>query len=204
MDLKNQFGNLDIYLFDQLLRGQIKPGMRVLDAGCGNGRNLAYLLRAGFNVMAVDESENAITQVRALARQLAPEIPESSFRAEPVEAMTFPDHSADATICNAVLHFARAEAHFQEMVREIWRILSPGGIFFARLASTIGMDMSAFEPLPNRRFIQPDGDERFLVDAPFLLATTESLGGQLVDPLKTTVVHEKRCMTTWVVRKTDR
>lgn len=204
MDLKTQFGELDIYLFDQLVRGRIAPGMRVLDAGCGNGRNLAYLLGAGFNVMAVDESEDAITQVRALARRLAPEIPQSSFRVESVEAMTLSDHCAEAIICNAVLHFARDEAHFREMVQETWRILVPGGIFFARLASTIGMDMSAFEPLPNRRFIQPDGDERFLVDAPFLLATTANLGGQLADPLKTTVVHEKRCMTTWVVRKPDR
>ena len=44
-DLQEQFGNIDIYLFDQLLRGRIGPGMRVLDAGCGGGRNLVYLLR---------------------------------------------------------------------------------------------------------------------------------------------------------------
>jgi tellurite methyltransferase len=44
-DLQEQFGPIDIYLFDQLLKGSIQPGMRVLDAGCGSGRNLVYLLR---------------------------------------------------------------------------------------------------------------------------------------------------------------
>jgi SAM-dependent methyltransferase len=204
MTLNEQFGQLDIYLFDQLVRGRIAPGMRVLDAGCGNGRNLAYLMRAGFEVSAVDENEQVIAKVRALAAELAPEIPTSNFRTEPVEAMTLPDGSADAVICSAVLHFARDNDHFLEMLREIWRVLAPGGIFFSRLASTIGMEPSAFEPVGNRRFIQPDGDERFLVDARLLLETTERLAGVLLDPLKTTVVHEKRCMTTWVVRKPER
>ena len=45
--LRAQFGAIDVYLFDQLLRGAIRPGMRVLDAGCGSGRNLVYLLREG-------------------------------------------------------------------------------------------------------------------------------------------------------------
>lgn len=35
LDLHAVFGDVDIYLFDQLLRGPIAPGMRVLDAGCG-------------------------------------------------------------------------------------------------------------------------------------------------------------------------
>ena len=42
MTLQDEFGNIDIYLFDQLLRARLRPGMRVLDAGCGGGRNLVY------------------------------------------------------------------------------------------------------------------------------------------------------------------
>ena len=48
--LRNDFGDIDIYLFDQLLRGRIAPGMRVLDAGCGTGRNLVYLLKHGYEI----------------------------------------------------------------------------------------------------------------------------------------------------------
>jgi hypothetical protein len=40
-----------------------------------------------------------------------------------------------------------------------------------------------------------------VVDEAQLLAITEALGGTLLDPLKTTVVQDQRCMTTWVIRK---
>ena len=59
-----EFGEIDIYLFDQLLRGRIRPEMTVLDAGCGSGRNLVYLLRSGYEVMGVDEAPAAIDAVR--------------------------------------------------------------------------------------------------------------------------------------------
>ena len=52
-----------------------------------------------------------------------------------------------------------------------------------------------------RRFRLPDGSERYLVDEAFLVRLTEELGGQLADPLKTTVVQNQRSMTTWIVRK---
>jgi SAM-dependent methyltransferase len=58
-DLQREFGAIDIYLFDQLLRGRIAPGLRVLDAGCGSGRNLVYLLRSGYEVFAADPDERA-------------------------------------------------------------------------------------------------------------------------------------------------
>jgi hypothetical protein len=47
----------------------------------------------------------------------------------------------------------------------------------------------------------PDGSERYLVDEALLTELAEQLGGQLADPLKTTVVQNQRSMTTWVLRK---
>jgi SAM-dependent methyltransferase len=61
-DLASQFGGIDIYLFDQLLRGRISPAMRVLDAGCGSGRNLVYFVRVGYDVYATDSDPRAIEQ----------------------------------------------------------------------------------------------------------------------------------------------
>src|SRR5215218_4539498 len=90
-DLERQFGQIDIYLFDQLLRGRIRAGMRVLDAACGGGRNLVYLLRAGFEVFGNDASPDAVETVRRLAAELAPQLPAENFRVEPVEGMTFAD-----------------------------------------------------------------------------------------------------------------
>jgi SAM-dependent methyltransferase len=200
LDLSALFGQIDIYLFDQILRGRIVPGMSVLDAGCGGGRNLVFLLQEGFDVSAIDPDPNAIRAVRSLAESLAPRLPASNFRAEPVESSSFPDHAADVVVSSAVLHFARDGPHFQAMLEGSWRLVKPGGLFFCRLASSIGME-GRFVPLGGGRFSLPDGSERFLVDEPRLLSLTAELGGALVDPLKTTVVQQQRCMTTWVMRR---
>jgi SAM-dependent methyltransferase len=197
-----QFGQIDIYLFDQLLRGRLLPGMRVLDAGCGWGRNLVYLLRSGYQVFATDTDAGAIAAVRELAAKLAPGLPAGNFRVEAVEALTFPDGFADAVLSSAVLHFARDDEQFAAMVSSMWRVLMPGGLLFCRLASVIGME-DRMQRIGGRVFLLPDGTRRYLVDEALLLEWTKNLGGALLDPLKTTVVQDQRCMTTWVVRKSD-
>jgi tellurite methyltransferase len=199
MTLQEQFGNIDIYVFDQLLRGRIAPGMRVFDAGCGGGRNLVYLLRNGYDLCGNDADANAIAQVRTLASALAPGRAHD-FRVEPIERTSFPDASFDVVIASAVLHFAHDAAHFEAMLRQLWRVLKPGGLFFARLASTIGIE-SDVTALGHGRFRLPDGSDRFLVDAATIESWTRTLGGSLLDPIKTTVVHDQRSMTTWVVKK---
>jgi len=196
--LLDHFGHLDIYLFDQLLRGRIGPGMRLLDAGCGTGRNLVYLLREGYDVHASDRDPLAVAAVRALAATLAPALPSDRFRVEPVEHSSFADGAFDVVVSNAVLHFASNDAHFDAMVNELWRLLAPGGLLFARLASSIGM-ADRMRPLGHGRHLMPDGSERYLVDEARLMTTTRRLGGRLLDPLKTTIVQDQRCMTTWVV-----
>ena len=198
MTLQEQFGPIDIYLFDQLLRNRIVPGMRVFDAGCGGGRNLVYLLRSGYDVCGNDADAAAIDQVRALAQALAPGRPHD-FRVEAIEYTSFPDRHANAVIASAVLHFARDAGHFTAMLRQLWRVLAPGGIFFARLASTIGI-ADEVTALGAGRYRLPDGSIRFLIDAAAIEDWTGRLGGTLLDPIKTTVVHQQRSMTTWVAR----
>jgi tellurite methyltransferase len=200
LNLQEWFGAIDIYLFDQLLKGRIVPGMRVLDAGCGPGRNLVYLLRSGFEVFGVDESSAAIEQTRRLAAALAPHLSQDNFRIEPVQRMSFPDAGFDVVISSAVLHFASDEAQWMSMVEEMWRVLKPGGIFFARLASSIGIE-GQVRPIADRRYQLPDGSQRFLVDEAMLLRVTTALGGEFIEPIKTTVVQNMRAMTTWCLKK---
>jgi tellurite methyltransferase len=198
--LQDQFGNIDIYLFDQLLRGRIAPGMLILDAGCGSGRNLVYFLRQGYEVYAADSDPYVVTAVRQLAATLAPALPASNFRVEPVEAMSFPAAFADVVISSAVLHFARTDEEFRAMLFGTWQAVKPGGLLFCRLASSIGLE-SQVRQITGRRHLLPDGSKRYLVDEALLESLTAELGGQLADPLKTTVVQNQRCMTTWVVRR---
>jgi tellurite methyltransferase len=224
-NLQKLFGNIDIYLFDQLLKDRFAPGMRVLDAGCGSGRNLIYFLRNGYEVFGVDQSEESILEVRRLASALAPHLGVDNFRVEPVERMSFgreansrqqtvnskatsgtPDLTEkfsggfDWVLSSAVLHFARDEDHWQAMVNEMWRVLRPGGIFFARLASSIGIE-DEINLIGGRRYHLPDGSDRFLVDEAMLKRVTAAAGGKFIEPIKTTVVENLRAMTTWVVEK---
>jgi SAM-dependent methyltransferase len=200
MTLREQLGDIDIYLLDQVLRGRIAPGMTLFDAGCGGGRNLVYFLRNGYRVFAVDEDPRAVHQVRLLAAQLQPELPEANIRTASLTEIPFPDSAFDVVIASAVLHFARDEAQFHRMLDEMWRVLAVGGVFFARLASTIGIERLV-HPIQGRRFHLPDGSERFLVDEAMLDEVAERLGGRWLDPLKTTVVQNQRSMSTWVLRK---
>jgi SAM-dependent methyltransferase len=198
LNIQEQFGQIDIYVFDQILRGNIAAGMRVVDAGCGYGRNLVHLLREGCEVFAVDADAHAVEHVRQLSASLSTRLPATNFQAGTIEAMPFPDDFADVVICNSVLHFARNEEQFRAMLKQLWRIVRPGGMLFCRLGSRIGMD---FERVRTNIFIVGDGSEWFLVDEEMLLELTDEMDAVLVDPLKTTIVQDYRCMTTWVLRK---
>src|SRR5204863_516636 len=137
-----------------------------------------------------------IEEKRRLAARLAPGLSADAFRAEPVERTSFESGTFDVVISSAVLHFAADETHFRVMLDEMWRLLRPKGMLFARLASTIGLPLERFTLVGGRRFILPDRSERFLVDEIMLMDETARLGGELLDPIKTTVVQNARCMTT--------
>lgn len=198
--LHETFGQIDIYLFDQLLRGRLRADMRILDAGCGSGRNLAYMLSEGFEVFGVDRSPDAVEATRALAKQRNPKLPPENFAVAEVQNLPYADDFFDAVIVNAVLHFAETPAAFVQALDELWRVLRPKGLWFARLASSIGVE-DRVQPLGDGRFRLPGGAEWYLVDEAALLEHTHRLGGELLDPIKTTNVQGLRCMTTWVVRK---
>ncbi|MFZ1085057.1 MAG: class I SAM-dependent methyltransferase [Terracidiphilus sp.] len=198
INIQEQFGQIDIYVFDQILRGNIRAGMRVLDAGCGYGRNLVHLLREGCEVFALDEDAGGVEHVRQLSASLGTGLPAENFQVGLIAQMPFPDEFADVVLCNAVLHFARNEEDFRAMLADLWRVLKPGGMLFCRLGSRIGME---FERVGGNIFVMGDGSHWFLVDEEMLMELTEELNAVLVDPLKTTIVQELRCMTTWVLRK---
>ncbi len=197
MTLQDQFGNIDIYVFDQLLRGRIAPG-------CASSTPAAAAAATSSTCCARATTCAATTpmpsdrQVRALAASLRSGTATHDFRVEPIEQTSFPDEHADVVMASAVLHFARDEAHFEAMLRQLWRVLQPGGVFFARLASTIGIAVgrasrSAADGSACRRLRSlPRRCRRSSRRGP------ARLGGVLIDPIKTTVVHEQRSMTTWV------
>ncbi len=195
------FVGVDVYLIDQLLKGRVAPGARVLDAGCGSGRNLTWFLaQGGYAITAVDPNPEAIYALAERCSSLGVSIPAADIHATSIEDAPLAESSFDLVICNAVLHFARDTAQFEAMLEACWRALRPGGVFFARLATNIGIEDRVL-PLGGGWYRLPDESDRFLVDEARLLGLTARLGGTLLEPIKTTVVQGMRAMTTWVLCK---
>lgn len=199
-NLLASFGNIDIYLFDQLLKGRYDNCKKVIDIGFGGGRNIIYFLKNGFEVFGIDLDESAVETVKRLAMELAPNNPVENFVVAKAEDIPFGDSSFDLVICSAVLHFANDKGHFDKMLRSVWRVLKPGGFLFTRLASDIGIE-TRVKSIGNGRYLLPDGTARFLVNEEMLMHYTKELNGELYEPIKTTNVSNMRCMTTWCVRK---
>ena len=198
----------DVYLIDQILKGRIAPEARVIDVGSGGGRNLPWFLRRGMDVTALDPNPEAFA---ALDERLAAmglslpadkrvELPVEQAVEQAVEHTGLPARSFDLVISNAVLHFAGGHDHFRAMLDATWELVAPGGILFVRLTSSVGIE-AFVKDLGGGRYWLPDESERYLVTESGLLRETERLGGQLLDPIKSTVVQSMRTMTTWVMAR---
>ncbi|AKD05127.1 class I SAM-dependent methyltransferase [Pontibacter korlensis] len=197
------FGNIDIYLFDQLLKGRIQKGMKLLDAGCGAGRNIQYLMQAGVKVYGADVSETAVNKVKALAAEVAPTLSPKNFVVSDLATLPFADHQFDVVLCSAVLHFAQDDSHFRSMVRELWRVLLPGGMLFCRFGTTIGLE-GKLEQVEPCKYKMAHGPVWFLADEPLVRGLVHALGAEILEPLKTVLVERERSMTTLVLRKRTR
>jgi len=194
------FGNLDIYLLDQLLKGRITETMRVLDAGCGSGRNIKYLMQAGVEVYGADVSPEAIQQVQQLAKSNGLAHASEKFVVADLVRLPFSEDQFDVVLCSAVLHFSEDEQHFRQMVEELWRVLKPGGMFFSRLSTTIGM-AGKLQHVHERHYQMPHGPVWFLADETLLRELSATLGAKWLEPLKSVLVEQERSMTTWVLQK---
>lgn len=197
--LIEKFGNIDIYVFDQLLKGNIAKTHRILDAGCGGGRNHYYLAKNNFNLSAFDIDEERLRMAKEQATLLGYNHTDKFVQGNMV-AIPFKDESFDWIINVAVLHFAEEKSHFEQMLNELWRVLAKGGKLLIRVASNIGI-AHLMQPLRNNRFVMPDGSERFVLDEKDFDFYTKKLDAIQFEPLKTTNVSNLRCMTTWCLQK---
>lgn len=188
---------MDIYLLDQIMKGRYTPNELILDAGAGNGRNLNWFLRSGFNVTACDENQ----QCAELIRARYPNSP-VSFQACNVAEMPYSDGYADHVICNAVLHFAENESHFITMFKELLRVTKPGGSVFIRACSDIGIE-DKIRSIGNGHYHLPDGSDRFLMTRSMIDELSSALPIQFLEPVKSVNVADLRVMTTLVLSKSS-
>lgn len=194
------FGNLDIYLLDQILKDRFSPQMKVLDAGCGEGRNLQYFLNSGYEVWGIDQDPQAIEVLRFLAASRRPDLEKNHFQVGLLEKLPFTDEHFQLIIASAVLHFAKSHQHFQEMWNELIRCLQHGGILFVRMTSDIGLPQW-LQSLGQGRYLLPDGSERYLLTRELVKQLVDYHQLHFLEPLKTVNVQDQRCMTTLVLGK---
>jgi len=198
-ELNHLLGNIDIYLLDQILKARFDHDFKILDAGCGEGRNLIYFLRNDYQVWGIDKNNDAIQMLKYLAKSINKQYPLDRFMSGDVEKMPYADFEFDALISSAVLHFAENTNHFISMMEELVRVLKPGGILFARMTTDVGME-DTIKPIGNGKYILPDESIRFLLTKQLLKDMIDRFGFEFIEPFKTVIVDNKRCMSTLVLK----
>ena len=185
--------NIDIYLLDQILKGRIFSNMKILDVGCGTGRNSAYLINEKFDLIGIDSDKQKINRLQE-------KFPENNFFVSDVKKMPFKEVQFDYIICNAVLHFAENTNDFFKMLTELFRVLKPKGTLFIRMTSDIGIENKVKE-IKDGVYKIPDGSTRFLLTKKVLKTFKQNFKFDFIEPLKTVNVNDLRCMTTLVIKK---
>lgn len=195
-NLKELIGHTDIYLVDQIMKGRYKQDDCILDAGCGNGRNMHWFVHNQIKVFGTDADASAL----AVTGSQYPTIESSKLIVAACETLPFQEGYFDHVICSAVLHFASSEQHFLQMIHELVRVLKQGGTLFIRMASIFGMEHELIINA-NGQSILPDGTQRFLLNEYLLHKLLGNFNVQLAEPIKTTIVHGQRCMSTLMLEK---
>lgn len=148
------WGHLDLFLIDQVLKGYVKPEDKILDLGCGEGRNTNFFLKGGYDIHGVDLDAEAIRMMHLLQRQYQPGREEGYFQQADAERLLYPDEAFTVVIAYGLLHFARDIEHFQKMLHEMRRVLHTGG----KLLVKVMID-------PEKEFAQnPEFQNFFLLD----------------------------------------
>jgi SAM-dependent methyltransferase len=199
-ELNRLLGNIDVYLLDQILKMRFSKEMKILDAGCGEGRNAVYFLNAGFQIFGFDQEELAIQYLRFVAKSLQPNYDAHRFQVGQLEEIPFHAGAFDAVICSAVLHFARGETHFWQMMQELARVLKPGGILWFRMCTGFGGILEQSRDLGDGSYLLPDGSERFVLQQKHLDKILE-MGFQFLEAPKTVLVLGQREMGVFVLEK---
>ena len=199
-ELNRLLGNMDIYLLDQILKGRFEKEMKILDAGCGEGRNAVYFIQKGYSIYGIDPNETAVQYCRFMAKSLNPDFDIHRFQLGRLEEIPFHPKAFDAVICSAVLHFAENVDIFWQMIGEIHRVLKPGGVFWFRMTTAFGGIREQSQLLENGIFGLPDGSARLLF-LPEYVDRLEKIGFMFLEPMKTVLIPGQREMGVFLLEK---
>ncbi|MBK6265867.1 class I SAM-dependent methyltransferase [Marivirga sp. S37H4] len=187
-------GNIDLYWLDFILKGNLEDDAKILDAGCGEGRNLFYCMQTGYDVFGVDQNPEAIMFLKLMAKQFNVTDIDARFQVMDLAKLRFPDESFDVIINSAVLHFAESQTHFMQMLSECVRVLKPDGKLFMRTMADKGLDNSGENNIA-------DNKKRFLLNENLLQHFYNIYGLEFLEIPKYVVVGNVRTMGTFAFKK---
>jgi ubiquinone/menaquinone biosynthesis C-methylase UbiE len=104
-----------------MIGGHLKPGMTILELGCGTGSFTGELARSGADVIAIDVSPELLEIARA--NSSAPNV---RYEIQNAYALTYSDATFDSIVGSSILHHLEIE----EALREIYRVSKPGGTIY--------------------------------------------------------------------------
>ncbi len=193
--LKNTIGNTDIYLLDQILKQRYHLDDKILDAGCGKGRNMYWFYKNGFDIYGLDKDVKSIEKTQEEYPNIKDKIIVSDL-----DTIPFKDEFFNHVISNAVLHFAESTQHFERLFTELVRIVKVKGSLFIRMTSNIGLENNVVK-ITEGVYRLPDGTTRFLLTKQLLENMLKKHKLSFLEPLKTVNVNDVRCMSTLVLQR---
>lgn len=194
----NVFGDIDLELLDLILKGNFSSVKKILDVGCGEGRNLIYFFQRDFDVYAIDTDQSSVDLVKYMAR---------SFGKDPqkiLQRSIFEDHTdiarMDAIICSRVLHFCENEKEFLNGWKNIIQILKPGGLLYFSSDSMIGFQ-DHVSKLSDHKYQFTDGSVRFLLSTELLSKMDVSDSFEYLSPVKTIHYADQHAQSILCLKK---
>ncbi len=137
-----------------------KEGLeKVLDLGCGTGRHIIMLAKAGFDVYGTDISEEGLKQTKAWLKKEG--LTANLKKASCYEKFPFNDDFFDAVISIQVIHHNYIDK-VRYSISEIERVLKPNGVAFVTVSAPkwkkkIKADLKIVAP---RTYIPTEGGEK--------------------------------------------
>ena len=195
-----ELGNMDIYLLDQIMKGRIMQGAKILDAGCGTGRNSEYFIRNNFDISGIDLNKVSIQNAKEQIALWNANFDAEHYTTADLKEIPFPDNDFDFIISSAVLHFSKDRAHFKKLFEELVRVLNHNGILFIRMTTKHTL-VNLSRHLHDDVYQIPDGSTRYLLDVEYLKDLMTKNKMSFIDPFKTVNVDDKRTMAVVVLKK---
>ena len=105
----------------RMLSSHLKPGMTLLELGCGTGSFTRELARSGAEVFAIDVSPELLEIANANCSA-----PNVQYQIQNAYALTYSEGTFDSVVGSSVLHHLEIEA----AIRDMYRVLKPGGTIY--------------------------------------------------------------------------